>query len=107
MIKDYLLTSTEIRYNMSMIVEAMLSFLTYEHSNQEDLCVNTTRQCTRFDHVTRFLGGPIVMWHKLRKDYKEKSLMVDQFEAICKAHHARLEAYMLLVSNNQKYSARL
>ena len=80
----------------------MLAFLTCKHSDHKDLCDYTERQHTRFDHVTRFLGGPIVIWHKLKKDYKNKSLIVEELEEICKPHHTRLEAYMLIANSNQK-----
>ena len=38
------------------------------------------RQRTKFEHVTRFLRGPIIMWHKIKKDYKDKEIAVKQLE---------------------------
>ena len=52
--------------------------------------------------MTRFLRGPIVIWHKLKRDYKDKKLTVEQLEELSKANHARLEAYMLIANSNQK-----
>ena len=87
---------------MSMVSEALLSLLTCRHGDNEDLYEYTARQRTNFDHVTRFLGGPVVVWHDLKKKHKEKSFTVEELEELCNTHHARFEAYMLMANSNQK-----
>ena len=52
--------------------------------------------------MTRFLGGPVVLWHKIKKDYKDKTIAVGELEELSKNNHSRLEAYMLVASSNQK-----
>ena len=62
----------------------------------------TARQRTKIDHVARFLGGPVVVWHELKKKHKDKLFMVEKLEKLCNKQYTRFEAYMLMANSNQK-----